>query len=70
MAALGAAGVFFFIPQNYIQRTLLAFVLAGMSAGLFLPLGTRGFQIFVSALVPTRFAFFAYGGDGHMSWGA
>jgi diguanylate cyclase (GGDEF)-like protein/PAS domain S-box-containing protein len=54
-ALWGIAGVCFFVPDSYAHQTLLAFVLAGMSAGAVATLSTvRGASLFflIPALLP------------------
>jgi diguanylate cyclase (GGDEF)-like protein/PAS domain S-box-containing protein len=65
----GGAGVYFFVPQSYIHQTLLAFVLAGMSAGAvstLSPLRGASLVFLFPALVPYTIRVFAYGGQVHM----
>ena len=68
----GGAGVYFFIPQGYIDQTLLAFVLAGMSAGAVAtlsPLRGACFIFLLPALAPFTVRVFADGDKIHMVMG-
>lgn len=69
----GAAGVLFFLPESYIHQTLLAFVLAGMSAGAvsaLSPVRGASFLFLLPALIPYTIRVFAFGGRDHMIMGS
>jgi signal transduction histidine kinase len=65
----GAAGAVFFLPLSAVHQTLVAFSLAGMSAGAVTTLSpVRGAELLflIPALIPYSIRLFAYSGETQM----